>query len=218
MLGGRGYQIGNATTACIGFRHIKIPAIILGQLHWAPFWDPSITTSIKVVSSLCKFIPAFIMTLFQNPIPLPHVPDDLTIPQFMLREQRPAILTRPRNVPWFIDDKTGRSYTFEEVTIHVSRIPSARVEPSKLGPPPHIRASQWLAHQMGCWYVMQGLKHETLQLTSTHRSRWRWCVPAVLFGVFISNWVAQYVCIAPTILVGPFQTSHHLRCADTTYS
>ncbi|KAF9527756.1 amp dependent CoA ligase [Crepidotus variabilis] len=53
------------------------------------------------------------MTLFQNPFPVPHIPDDLTIPQFMLRE--PSQLPRARNIPWFINDKTGRSYCFEEV-------------------------------------------------------------------------------------------------------
>lgn len=54
------------------------------------------------------------MTLFQVATPLPHVPDDLTIPQFMLREMggRP---TRPRNAPFFIEDGTGRAISYEEV-------------------------------------------------------------------------------------------------------
>ncbi|KAJ2919291.1 hypothetical protein MD484_g1184, partial [Candolleomyces efflorescens] len=54
------------------------------------------------------------MTLFQVDTPLPHIPDNLTIPQFMLREMsgRPV---RPRNTPFFIEDTTGRNVTYEEV-------------------------------------------------------------------------------------------------------
>jgi len=57
------------------------------------------------------------MTLFRSPIPYPEVPDHLSIPQFMLRELhlpagRPV---RPKNVPLFIEDSTGRAITFEEV-------------------------------------------------------------------------------------------------------
>ncbi|KAJ2932669.1 hypothetical protein H1R20_g4405, partial [Candolleomyces eurysporus] len=54
------------------------------------------------------------MALFQVDTPLPHIPDNLTIPQFMLREidGRPV---RPRNVPFFIEDATGRKITYEEV-------------------------------------------------------------------------------------------------------
>jgi len=58
------------------------------------------------------------MSFFQVNTPLPHIPDDLTIPQFMLREAsgRP---TRPRNVPFFIDDGTGRAASYEEVSVSV---------------------------------------------------------------------------------------------------
>jgi 4-coumarate--CoA ligase len=55
------------------------------------------------------------MAQFRNPVPLPTIPDDLTIPQFMLREitGRP---TRPSNVPFFIHDATGRAINYEEVS------------------------------------------------------------------------------------------------------
>jgi len=57
------------------------------------------------------------MTLFHSSVPLPDIPDNLTIPQFMLRElQLPSGRpVRPSNVPLFIEDDTGRGITFEEV-------------------------------------------------------------------------------------------------------
>ena len=58
--------------------------------------------------------PPFQMSTFQVDTPLPHIPDDLTIPQFFLREisGRPV---RPRDVPFFIEDATGRKISYEEV-------------------------------------------------------------------------------------------------------
>jgi hypothetical protein len=54
------------------------------------------------------------MATFQVDTPLPHIPDDLTIPQFILREigGRPV---RPRDIPFFIEDATGRKVSYEEV-------------------------------------------------------------------------------------------------------
>ncbi|KAF9477527.1 amp dependent CoA ligase [Pholiota conissans] len=54
------------------------------------------------------------MTEFHSPVPLPHIPDDLTIPQFFLRTESPGRPIRPRNVPFFIDDASGRAVTYEE--------------------------------------------------------------------------------------------------------
>ncbi|TFK30835.1 amp dependent CoA ligase [Coprinopsis marcescibilis] len=53
------------------------------------------------------------MSLFYTTQPLPNIPDDLTIPQFMLREisGRPR---RPSNVPYFVEDLTGRRIGYEE--------------------------------------------------------------------------------------------------------
>lgn len=56
------------------------------------------------------------MSLYPSPIgPLPPIPDDLTIPQFLLDSRHVA---RPYNSisnPWFIEEATGRSIGFEEV-------------------------------------------------------------------------------------------------------
>ncbi|KAF5323577.1 hypothetical protein D9611_005726 [Ephemerocybe angulata] len=64
------------------------------------------------------------MATFQVDTLLPHIPDDLTIPQFMLREMsgRPV---RPRNVPFFIEDGTGRQVTYEEVHHRTSSLANA---------------------------------------------------------------------------------------------
>ena len=57
------------------------------------------------------------MTIFQNYLsPLPPIPDNLTIPQFILRElELPGRPVGPRNVPYFIDNGSGRAYNYEEV-------------------------------------------------------------------------------------------------------
>ncbi len=57
------------------------------------------------------------MTEFVSPhAGLPHIPDDLTIPQFMLDSWHP---TRPIKEgllnPWLIEDATGRPVSCEEV-------------------------------------------------------------------------------------------------------
>ncbi|KAH6916916.1 phenylacetyl-CoA ligase [Coprinopsis sp. MPI-PUGE-AT-0042] len=53
------------------------------------------------------------MTIFRSPIPLPDFPDNLTIPQFMFdhKDNRPV---RPRNVPVFVEDATGRRVSYQE--------------------------------------------------------------------------------------------------------
>jgi len=60
------------------------------------------------------------MTIFRNDsIPLPPIPDNLTIPQFILRDlQLPARPVRPGNVPYFIDNASGRTYNYEEVGLY----------------------------------------------------------------------------------------------------
>ncbi|KAF8913049.1 amp dependent CoA ligase [Gymnopilus junonius] len=55
------------------------------------------------------------MSEFRSPVPLPDVPDNLSIPQFILRELSSSLRPiRPRNVPFFIEDSTGRGITYEE--------------------------------------------------------------------------------------------------------
>ena len=57
------------------------------------------------------------MTEFVSPgDPLPHIPDDLTLTQFIFdstHERRPI---RPQGVPWLVNDETGRKIGLEEVT------------------------------------------------------------------------------------------------------
>ncbi|EAU92729.2 AMP dependent CoA ligase [Coprinopsis cinerea okayama7 len=98
------------------------------------------------------------MTEFRNPIPLPHIPDDLTIPQFMLREitGRPR---RPRNVPFFIEDATGRAIGYEEAHHRTYSIANALSLKWKIGrgdvvcvfSPNHIDYAPvvWAVHVLG---------------------------------------------------------------------
>jgi 4-coumarate--CoA ligase len=59
------------------------------------------------------------MTEFQSPSgPLPHIPDNLTIPQFFLDSQHSARPIRKGGIPWLIEDESGREIGFEEVSIH----------------------------------------------------------------------------------------------------
>lgn len=55
------------------------------------------------------------MSEFTVNTPLPHIPDNLTIPQFILREIASPRPQRSSSVPFFIDDKTGRRISYEEV-------------------------------------------------------------------------------------------------------
>jgi 4-coumarate--CoA ligase len=60
---------------------------------------------------------------FQVPgVELPHIPSNLTIPQFLLDSQHPTRPLRPQHAPWLIEDDTGRKIGFEEVSVkqHVS--------------------------------------------------------------------------------------------------
>ena len=47
--------------------------------------------------------------------PLPYVPDDVTIPQFLFDSWHPTRPVKTELTPWFIEDATGRGITFEEV-------------------------------------------------------------------------------------------------------
>ncbi|KAG6817716.1 hypothetical protein H0H87_004507 [Tephrocybe sp. NHM501043] len=48
--------------------------------------------------------------------PLPHIPDDLSIPQFFLSDNNPARPTRPKGVPWLINDNTGSALGHAEIS------------------------------------------------------------------------------------------------------
>ncbi len=46
---------------------------------------------------------------------LPHVPDDLSLPQFILDHDHPIRPKRPKDVPWLVTDKSGRKMGLDEV-------------------------------------------------------------------------------------------------------
>ena len=58
------------------------------------------------------------MTEFVSPGgPLPHIPDDLTLTQFIFDSTHECRPIRPQGVPWLVDDATGRKIGLEEVNI-----------------------------------------------------------------------------------------------------
>jgi len=116
------------------------------------------------------------MPEFANPTPLPHIPDDLTIPQFMLREVtgRPQ---RPSNVPFFIEDATGRQVSYEEAHRRTSALANALSLKHNIGAgdvvcvfsPNHIDYAPvvWAIHTLGAVvtpanpsYTADELKHQ----------------------------------------------------------
>lgn len=46
---------------------------------------------------------------------LPHVPDDLTLPQFILDHDHPIRPKRPKDIPWLVTDKSGRKMGLDEI-------------------------------------------------------------------------------------------------------
>lgn len=52
-----------------------------------------------------------------GPIPVPHIPDDLTVPQFLLDAHHSYRSPRSFGIPWFVDDETGRQIGVEEVCL-----------------------------------------------------------------------------------------------------
>lgn len=47
--------------------------------------------------------------------PCPPIPDNLSIPQFILDSTHPLRPLRPNNVPWLVEDASGRCVGLEEV-------------------------------------------------------------------------------------------------------
>ncbi|KAK7694984.1 hypothetical protein QCA50_002172 [Cerrena zonata] len=74
------------------------------------------------------------MSLYPSPIgPLPPIPDDLTIPQFLLDTRH---VSRPYNSysnPWFIEEATGREIGFEEVRTRTYGLANALSSRWKIG-------------------------------------------------------------------------------------
>ncbi|KAL0951462.1 hypothetical protein HGRIS_008150 [Hohenbuehelia grisea] len=62
---------------------------------------------------------------FSVQIPLPAIPDDLTVPQFLLDSQHPSRPRRPEGVPWLVEDASGRPIGLEEIKHRVSGLANA---------------------------------------------------------------------------------------------
>jgi hypothetical protein len=74
------------------------------------------------------FYPPSIMTEFLSPgDPLPHIPDDLTLPQFILDSTHECRPIRPQGATWLVEDTTGRKVGLDEVTILPAACASVRV-------------------------------------------------------------------------------------------
>ncbi|KAH9178629.1 amp dependent CoA ligase [Lactarius sanguifluus] len=66
------------------------------------------------------------MTEFVSPgDPLPYIPDNLTLAQFVLDSTHPYKPLRPQGVPWLIEDATGRKIGLEEVRTRVLGLANA---------------------------------------------------------------------------------------------
>lgn len=59
--------------------------------------------------------------------PIPHIPDDLTIPQFILDVHHPARPTIRKPQPWLIEELTGREVCSDEVSAYTTRSATPRV-------------------------------------------------------------------------------------------
>ncbi|KAI0304294.1 amp dependent CoA ligase [Multifurca ochricompacta] len=56
---------------------------------------------------------------------LPYIPDDLTLPQFILDSSHPTRPIRRHGISWFVDDTTGSQIGFEEVRSRVFGLANA---------------------------------------------------------------------------------------------
>lgn len=78
---------------------------------------------------------------------LPHIPDNLTLAQFILDSHHPLRPIRKHGIPWFIDDHTGRTLGHEEVRSELllsvdmfrTKAPSRLRRSTDIIPPPPLR-------------------------------------------------------------------------------
>ncbi|KAI0257049.1 amp dependent CoA ligase [Lactifluus subvellereus] len=57
--------------------------------------------------------------------PLPHIPDNLTLSQFIFDSTHECRPVRPQGVPWLVEDATGRKIGLEEIQTRVSGLANA---------------------------------------------------------------------------------------------
>ncbi|KAI0937764.1 hypothetical protein AcW1_003837 [Taiwanofungus camphoratus] len=91
--------------------------------------------------------------------PLPHVPDDLTIVQFMLDHQHPTKPAVKQSSPWLIEDATGRKIGIDEIRSRTQGLANALSSRWKIGEndvvcifsPNHVDypAMIWAIHRLG---------------------------------------------------------------------
>ncbi len=63
-----------------------------------------------------------IPTIYGDGEPLAHIPDDVTIPQFLFDKHHETL--RSRNPTYFVDDATGRHINGEEVSVICMCLPA----------------------------------------------------------------------------------------------
>ena len=87
--------------------------------------------------------------------PLPHIPDDLTIPQFFLDTVDPQRPVPKGSHPWLVEDATGRQIGYEEVrgSLRFLRLP--RGVDAHIRPVEQIRARTYgLANELSArWNI-----------------------------------------------------------------
>ncbi|KAL1948462.1 hypothetical protein VTO73DRAFT_12537 [Trametes versicolor] len=91
--------------------------------------------------------------------PLAHIPDDLTISQFILDTQHPLRPVPNPEQPWFIDETTGREIKLKELRARISGLANAMKVRWNIGEddvvcifsPNHVDygAAIWATHQLG---------------------------------------------------------------------
>jgi hypothetical protein len=106
--------------------------------------------------------------------PLPHIPDHLTLAQFILDSTHECRPIRPQGSAWLVDDATGRKVGLEEVTI-----PPFDLEPLDIvehifmrkDSISSIRHSKCVEFKMGHWYVPSEFANSNMFLTKKIVSR-----------------------------------------------
>ncbi|EPQ60491.1 acetyl-CoA synthetase-like protein [Gloeophyllum trabeum ATCC 11539] len=115
---------------------------------------------------------------------LPHIPDDLTIPQFFLDAGHPAKQMHKEGAPWLIEDGTGKAIGLKEIRIKTDALANALSSRYGVGEgtvvcifaPNHIDTPIliWAVHRLGGiitaanpMYTTEELSHQ-VQTTSSH--------------------------------------------------
>ncbi|KAF9016512.1 acetyl-CoA synthetase-like protein, partial [Hymenopellis radicata] len=94
-----------------------------------------------------------LMTTFQAPSSsgqLPEIPDDLTIPQFILDYQHPIRPQRPNGVPWLVADKSGQAMGLEEIRRRTTGLALGLQTNYSIGSSNHIDypICMWAVHRL----------------------------------------------------------------------